>query len=134
LHDYPSRVEAIIETYRLQGRVTMWWDQLKQSKHLDEKKVSWRQFKGYFQEKYLSEHYYERKTKEFFELKLGSMIMDEYEKILFEFLKYVDFIKDEKFKIQRFMSGLPSLYSDKIQYDNPGALEEAIRREKNLYE
>jgi hypothetical protein len=112
----------------------MWWDQLKQSKHLDEKKVSWRQFKGYFQEKYLSEHYYERKMKEFFELKLGSMTMDEYEKRFFELLKYVGFIKDEKVKIQRFMSGLPSFYSDKIQYDNPGTLEETIRREKNLYE
>jgi hypothetical protein len=32
------------------------------------------------------------------------------------------------------MSGLPSFYSDKIQYDNPKTLEEAIRREKHLYE
>jgi hypothetical protein len=30
----------------------MWWDQLKQVKHLDEKKVSWRQFKEYLQDKY----------------------------------------------------------------------------------
>jgi hypothetical protein len=44
--------------------------------------------------------------KEFFELKLGSMTMDEYEKWFFELLKYVDFIKDEKVKIQRFLSGL----------------------------
>jgi hypothetical protein len=42
LHDYPSRVEARIATYHLQGKETMWWDQLKQAKHLDEKKVSWR--------------------------------------------------------------------------------------------
>jgi hypothetical protein len=45
----------------------MWWDQLKQSKDLDEKRISWRQFKGYFQEKYFSEDYYERKMKYFFE-------------------------------------------------------------------
>jgi hypothetical protein len=49
-------------------------------------------------------------------------------------LKYVDFIKDEKVKIQRFLSGLPSFYSDKIQYDNPKTLEETIRRERHLYE
>jgi hypothetical protein len=60
--------------------------------------------------------------------------MDEYEKIFFELLDYVDFIKDEKVKIQRFMSDLPSFYSDKIHYDNPRNLEEAIRRAKNLYE
>jgi hypothetical protein len=119
LHDYPSRVEARIATYHLQGKVSMWWDQLKKAKHLDAKRISWRQYKGYFQEKYLSMHYYERKMKDFFELKLERMTMDEYAKIFFELLKYVDFIKDEKFKIQRFMSGLKSFYIDKIQYDNP---------------
>jgi hypothetical protein len=72
--------------------------------------------------------------KEFFEIKLGRMKMDEYEKRFFELLKYVEFIKDEKVKTQRFLSGLPFFYSENIQYDNPKNLEEAIRREKNLYE
>jgi hypothetical protein len=72
--------------------------------------------------------------KEFFELKFGSMIMDEYEKRLFELLKYVDIIKDEKVKLQRFLSKLPSFYSGKIQYHNHKTLEAAIRREKHLYE
>jgi hypothetical protein len=82
----------------------------------------------------LSEHYYERKTKDFFELNLGSMTMDEYEKIFFEFLKYMDFIKDDKVKIQRFLCGLPFFYSDKIQYDNHKTLEKTIRREMYFYE
>jgi hypothetical protein len=47
LHDYTSRVETRIATYYLQGRENMWWDRIKQEKHLDEKKVSWKQFKGY---------------------------------------------------------------------------------------
>ena len=72
--------------------------------------------------------------KELFELKLGNMIMDEYDRRFFELLKYVGFKKDEKVKIKRFLSGLPSFYSDKIQYDNPRTLEETIRREKHLYE
>ena len=63
--------------------------------------------KGYFQEKYFSEHYYERKMKEFFELKFGTMRMEEYEKQFLELMKYVDFMKDEKVKIQRFLCGLP---------------------------
>jgi hypothetical protein len=62
------------------------------------------------------------------------MTMEEYEKHFFEFLKYVDFIKDEKFKIQRFLSGLPYLYSDNIQYDNPKIFEETIRRIRHMYE
>jgi hypothetical protein len=112
----------------------MWWDQLKQSKHIDEKRISWRQFKEYFQDKYFSEHYYERKMKDFFELKLEIMAMDEYENHFFELLKYVDFIKYEKVKIQRFLSGLQSFYSDNIQYDNPNTLEETIRRKRHIYE
>ena len=70
--------------------------------------------------------------KEFFELKLGTMTMEEYEKWFFEFLNYVDSIKDEKVNIQRFLNGLPSFYSDKIQYDNPKTLEEGIRRLKHI--
>jgi hypothetical protein len=58
----------------------MWWDRLKQVKHLDEKIISWKQFKKYFQQQYLSEKYYDKKMQEFFELKLGNMTMDEYEK------------------------------------------------------
>jgi hypothetical protein len=112
----------------------MWWDQLKKSKHRDERKVSWRNFKGYFQEQYVVGNFYERKMKELFEIKFGSMTMDEYEKRFIELFKYVDFIKDEKVKIQMFFSGLRSLYSDKIQYDNPGTLEEAIKRENHIYE
>ena len=112
----------------------MWWNNLKKAKNFDEKRISWRQFKGYFQEKYLSEHYYERNMKEFFELKFVTMTMEKYEKQFFELLKYVDLIKDDKVKIQRFLSGLPSFYSDKIQYDNPKTLEETIRRARRLYE
>jgi hypothetical protein len=134
MHDYSSKVETRIATYHFQGKASMWWDQLKQAKHLDENKISWRQFKGYFQEKYFSGHCYERKMKKFFELKLGSITMDEYEKRFFELLKYVDFIKDEKVKIKRFLSRLPSFYKDKIQCDNPRTMEEALRRTKYLYE
>jgi hypothetical protein len=68
--------------------------------------------------------------KEFFELKLGSMKIYEYERRFLELLKYVAFIKDEHIKIQRYLSGLPSFINDKIQYDNPKTLEENIRCDK----
>jgi hypothetical protein len=62
----------------------MWWNQLKKDKNFDDKIISWRQFKGYFQDKYFSKNYYERNMKEFFEIKLGSLKMNEYEKRFFE--------------------------------------------------
>ena len=49
-------------------------------------------------------------------------------------LMYVGLIKEEKLAIQRFLSGFPSFYRDKIQYDEPSTLEEAIRKAKHMYD
>jgi hypothetical protein len=105
-----------------------------QVQHIDEKKITWRKFKRYFQKKYLTKCYYDNKMKDLFELKLGSMTIDEYERRFLELLKYVSFIKDEQVKIQRYLSGMPSIFSDKIQYDDPKTLDETIRRDKCLYD
>jgi hypothetical protein len=44
-----------------------------QVQHIDEKNVNWREFKSYFQRKYLNNMYNDKKIKELFELKLESM-------------------------------------------------------------
>jgi hypothetical protein len=80
LHNYSSNLEARIATYHLHGKVAMWWDQLKQVEHVNESRITWKQFKKYFQKEYLSEHFYDKKMQEFFELRLGSMTMGEYER------------------------------------------------------
>jgi hypothetical protein len=134
LHNYSSHAEGRIAIYQLKGKASMWWDQLVQVQHIKEKSVTWREFKKYFENKYLTKRYYDKKMKEFFELKLGCMTIDEYERRFLELLKYVSFIKDETVKIQKYLSGLPSFISDKIQYDDLKTLEETIRRAKCLYE
>jgi hypothetical protein len=68
----------------------------------------------YFQKKYLTKQYYVKKMKDFFELELGSMTIDEYERIFLELLNYVPFIKDENVNIQRYLNGFPSFISDKL--------------------
>jgi hypothetical protein len=110
LHNYTSNLEARIATYDLHGKNAMWWDQLKQVEHINESMITWKQFKKYFQKEYLSKHFYDKKMQEFFELRLGSMTMAEYENKFLGLLKYVEFIKYEKVKIQRFLSGLTSFY------------------------
>jgi hypothetical protein len=120
--------------YQLKGKASMWWDHLVQVKHIREKYITWKEFKRYFEKEYLTKMYYDRKMKEFFELKLGSMTIDEYEQRFLELLKYVTFIKDETVKIQRYLSGLPPSIGDKIQYDDLKIMEETIRRAKCLYE
>ena len=54
--------------------------------------------------------------------------------IFFGLSKYVGFIKYEKVKVQRFLSGLPSFNKEKIQYDEPRTLTENIRKAKYMYE
>jgi hypothetical protein len=124
LHNYSSHVEGRIAIYQLKGNTSMWWDQLVQVQHIKEKSVTWREFKKYFEKKYLSKRYYDKKMKEFFEIKLGSMTIDEYEIRFLELLKYVSFIKDETVKIQRYLSGLLAFINEKIQYGDPKTLED----------
>ena len=70
-----------------------------QVQHIKEKNVTWKEFKKCFQNKYLTKRYYDKKMKDFFELKLVSISIDEYERRFLELLKYVSFIKDEIVKI-----------------------------------
>ena len=68
-----------------------------------------------------------------FEIKLGNMVMEAYDKRFLELLKYEYFIKDEKVKIQRFLSGLLDSFKDNIQYDRQKILKDAIWKENHLY-
>ena len=88
----------------------------------------------YFKQESLSQHYYDKKMQEFFKIWLGNMTMEEYEKRFLELFSYVDFIQEEKVKIQRFLSGLSTFYWDKTAYDEPPTLKECIRKDKCMYE
>jgi hypothetical protein len=114
LQNYSSQAEGRIAMYQLKGKASVWWDKLVQVQDIREKDITWKEFKRYFEKKYLTKRYYDRKMKEFFELELVSMTIDEYEHRLLELLKYVTFIKEEIVKIQRYLSGLPSSIGDKI--------------------
>ena len=49
-------------------------------------------------------------------------------------MRYVWYIRDEKVKVQRFLSGLPQSYKDRIEFYEPRTLEEVIRKAKYFYE
>ena len=98
-----------------------------QVQHIDEKNITWMEFKRYFQNEYLTKRYYDNKMKAFFELKLLSMTKNEHKRIFLDLLNYIAFIKDEKSQIKRYLSGFPSFISDKIQYDELEMLEETLR-------
>jgi hypothetical protein len=60
--------------------------------------------------------------------------MAEYKKKFLGLLKYVKFISAEKVKIQRFLSGIPAFYKEKIKYDEPNTMNEVIKKAKYMYE
>ena len=60
--------------------------------------------------------------------------MEAYANNFLEFLRYVSYIKDDKVKIQHFLSQIPQSYKDRILFDEPRTLEEAIRKEKYCYD
>ena len=84
-----------------------------------------------FQAEYLSDRYYDDKIKEFHELRLGQKTMEEYANKFLELLRYVRYIRDEKVKVQHFLSGFPQSYKDKIEFYEPINMEEAIRKAKS---
>ena len=69
------------------------------AKGLKEKLLEWSNFKKYFKKKYLSEIYYERRTKEFYELRLRQMTMEDLINKFLELLRFVPYIREDKVKI-----------------------------------
>jgi hypothetical protein len=45
-----------------------------------------------------------------------------------ELLRFVPYIREDKVKIQRFLSCLPQSYRDIIEFDNPKSLSEVFRK------
>ena len=99
-------------TFNLNRKASIWWEELKNIKGVREEDLSWKQFEKYFRKKYLSERYFDEKAKEFYELKLGHLTMEEYVKKFLNLLRYVPYIKAEKVKAQCFISGLPKEYQN----------------------
>ena len=51
----------------------------------------------------MSKRFFDRKVKEFQELRMGSMTMDAFINRFLDLLHYVPYIKEEKVKIQQFL-------------------------------
>jgi len=62
------------------------------------------------------------------------MINEEYNSRFLEFLRYVPYLKDEKEKIQIFITGSPVSFRDMIEFHEPRSLEEATWKLKHCYE
>jgi hypothetical protein len=107
VHDFSENLKARVTTFNLNGKDSIWWEDLMNVKGIHKEDLYWEQFDKYFRKKYLSEKYFDEKTKEFYELKLGQRTIEEYASRFLKLLRYVPYIKLKKVKVQRFISGLP---------------------------
>ena len=100
VHNYSSEMKAHVSIYNLNGKATRGWRDLKHTKKDELREISWDTFRNFFQEKYMSESFFDRKVKEFHKLHMGSMTMDVFTNRFLDLLHYVPYIKEEKVKIQ----------------------------------
>ena len=77
--------------------------------------------------------FYDDKAKEFHDIRLGQMTMDNYVTKFTSLLRYVPYLREEKAKVQRFLSSLPSHMRERIDFVNPQTMDEAIQKARMCY-
>ena len=100
---------------------------------LDEEQVTWNEFQKHFKDKYLTECYYDEKAKEFHELRLGTLTMDEYVTRFMSLLCYVPYMQEKKAKIQHFISSLPNFTKEKMEFDYPKTMDDVVHKARICY-
>ena len=127
-------MKARLSIYNLNGKVVIWWRYLKHTKKHELREIHWDTFRKNFQQKYMSERFFDRKVKEFHELRMGSMTMDAFINIFLDMLHYVPYIKEEKVKIQWFRGYLPPSFSDRIEFNMPKTLDTVLHKFRLYYD
>lgn len=67
-------------------------------------------------------------------MKMRYMNNEEYTSRFLDLLMYLRYLKEDKVKIQRFISGFLIVFKDNIEFDEPRSLEEPIIKLKHYYE
>eukprot|EP00253_Pinus_taeda_P028842 PITA_28842 len=134
LYEYDHNLKARLAIFQLQGKATLWWEEVKIVKGVTEQTITWDNFQRYFKEIYLTERFYDEKAKEFHDLRLGQQTMDEFITRFTSLLRYVPYIREEKAKVQRFVSSLPPYMRERIEFDNPKSMDEVIRKARICYQ
>eukprot|EP00253_Pinus_taeda_P025982 PITA_25982 len=134
LYEYDHDLKARLAIFQLQGKATLWWEEVKIVKGVTEQTITWDNFQRYFKERYLTERFYDEKAREFHDLGLGQQTMDEFITHFNSLLHYVPYIREEKAKVQRFVSNLPPYMRETIEFDNPKSIDEVIRKARIYYQ
>ena len=114
-------MKAHLAIYNLNGKVARWWRDLKHTKNDELREIWWSKFHNIFQEKYMSERFFDRKVKEFHELRMGPMTMDS---LLTDFL--ICCIMYHTSWIRNF--------PERIEFDMPKTFDTTLHKYRLFYE
>ena len=81
----------------------------------------------------MSKIFFDRKVKEFHELRMGSMTMDDFIDRFLDLLHYVPYIVEKKVKIQYFLGCLPPMFWERIEFDMPKTLDTTLHKARIFY-
>jgi len=98
-------MKARIATFNLKVKTTISMEDVRNVKGIQEDDLTCNEIERLFKKNYLLERYYDDKAKYFYAFHMGSMTDDEYTSRFLELLRYVTYLKEEKAKFQRFISG-----------------------------
>ena len=59
VHNYSSEMKPLLSIYNLNGKAARWWRDLKHTKKDDLREIRWDNFQKLFQEKYMSERFFD---------------------------------------------------------------------------
>ena len=68
--------------------------------------LTWETFLERFRERYLSDHFRQKQIEEFHSLHQRGLTVAQYESRFLELLPYVEYMKDERQRVHRFIMGL----------------------------
>ena len=68
--------------------------------------LTWETFLERFRDRYLSDHFRQKQIEEFHSLHQRGLTVAQYERRFLELLPYVEYMKDERQRVHRFIMGL----------------------------
>lgn len=128
LHSYESNLKARVVVHLLRRTTSTWWRQEEYKCGLVPDTLTWEIFTERFHERYLSEHFRQRRIDEFHDLQQKGLSVTQYESKFFELLPYVDYLKDEKLLVNRFIRGLNAGIAGPVRMSTPKSLRVTIEK------
>ena len=63
VYEYDSGLKARLAIYQLKDKATLWWEEVRNVRGIEDSDVTWEKFQQYFKDKYLTERFYDEKAR-----------------------------------------------------------------------